>query len=70
MKILAKLAILAILAILAKLAILAILTIPAILAILANLRFLNTSASQSSGGYICNHCEWCHLVDNCATNAN
>ena len=39
-----------ILAKLAKLAILAILAKLAILAILANLRFINTSASQSSGG--------------------
>ena len=38
----------AILEILAKVAILAILSI--ILAILANLKFINTSASQSSGG--------------------
>ena len=41
------LAILAILAIVAKLAILAVL---AMLAILVNLRFIKTSASQSSGG--------------------
>ena len=46
----AILEIVAILAILAKLAKLAILATLAILAILANLRFINTSASQSSGG--------------------